>query len=343
MKSKSEEEILKRKKAIFLGTVRRTIKEFNLPDTEVFFGDCPHRRKNELAHFHPIERLICVSDEQLGKMSFDDVEETATHEVNHLLDTRDESNPVHSPGFYIRHDEMKTKMWHPPAGTVFIDGSKSKRTSTPKQEESEPDTERCNYHLCRKKVALTRCPYCGGYYCDEHSTPKRPWLANLNSLDPTDILQRQEFGGHPCPDFVDYKMKEEENAKKIYQTALKNKVSEIRHIKEVIIEEPEEDERPSKVVQPAKTKKKSEKKHKGECNLRVLVKSRFLGKKRKNIEVVLTQNNQYFSREHTNQAGVAVFYWLKDGDYEVTASLKGKTKTKKISVSGQVAEVTLRL
>src|SRR3989344_5428469 len=110
IKRQFENQVLLLKKARFKATVNRIAKALILTPPDVFFGDCSSR-KNEEAHIHPDERLICVSDDKIEQMSYEDIEETASHEVNHLLDKCDESSPCHSPGFYTRHDNLKVVTW----------------------------------------------------------------------------------------------------------------------------------------------------------------------------------------------------------------------------------------
>jgi len=91
----------------------------------------------------------------------DKIEETATHEVTHMVDV------LHDTRFYSTHSDVKLSSW------MLANADKSENrelkigTHPPKIDKS-----RCNYHLCRKKTWLKRCKYCGGYFCRTHRRPK---------------------------------------------------------------------------------------------------------------------------------------------------------------------------
>lgn len=67
-------------------------------------------------------------------MTYDDITNTTTHEVNHLLDTRNESNPNHSYEFYNRHDALIIATWKPPPGVEHYTISKLNKNILSKPE-----------------------------------------------------------------------------------------------------------------------------------------------------------------------------------------------------------------
>ncbi len=225
------DDVLRTKQARFLAAVRRAAKHIGQAAPEVkFWADkCPSDSGHELAHIHPDTGVICVTNKRLEEMSYEDIEETATHEVTHLIDKKDESNPVHSGEFYAKHDEVKLHSWRPPlgAGIIMIDPrNKTPISKTRTKAKSGPDKVQCNYHFCRKKVPLKQCPFCKDYYCQEHLKPKRPGFANFDSDSVEDRLRRQTVGGHPCPDYADHETAQEEQQKTRYHSALANVLSD---------------------------------------------------------------------------------------------------------------------
>jgi phage FluMu protein Com len=75
--------------------------------------------------------------------------------------------------------------------------------------EQEPQSKNgtCEYHICKKKAIVYKCPYCEKYFCKSHLEAKDPKILDL--LDPN--LNRSdscESGGHPCFPYSRY-MEEE--------------------------------------------------------------------------------------------------------------------------------------
>lgn len=209
VKKQFENELLKQKKARFLATVNKTARALGLTIPDVYFGDCLYREDEE-AHIHPEERLICVSDDKLKRMTYEDIDETASHEVNHLLDTRDESNPNHSAEFYIRHDQLKVATWKPPTGVTHYDGRKPKLNLKIKLKKINPNE--CSFHSCKVKEEMSKCPSCERKYCKIHVGPFEPGDEIHIKLNPN--------SGHACGHYFEYMQKKKKEEDKKYQESL---------------------------------------------------------------------------------------------------------------------------
>jgi len=153
-------QLLEEKKARFLACVNRAADHLGVIVPKVQFWEdfCPYDTKKEWAHIHLDTFVICVSELRLNEMTYEKIEETATHEVTHMID------PTHNCSFHAKHQELKIASWRPPGGVVFIGGSKKDSEIKPKRYIPKIDKIRCNYHLCRKKTKLKQCTYCENYY-----------------------------------------------------------------------------------------------------------------------------------------------------------------------------------
>lgn len=216
-----KEKLLEQKRKRFIEVVHVACRNRNLPIPSVNFDSCSQESQNQLAHIHTDINKICVSKNQLTKMTFDDIEETATHEVAHILEQN------HDYGFQNEHQNIKQKIWRAPGGIVVIDGGKKSKykTKTLKKSKHRIDNVRCNYHLCREKAKLKKCPYCKGFYCSEHSNPKQPGIVNYSNPKTKDIILATEKG-HPCPDFVSFKEAEKRKQDEKYYDSLKTILSQ---------------------------------------------------------------------------------------------------------------------
>jgi len=157
--------------------------------------------------------MICISKIQLIKLNYDEIEETATHEVTHILEKG------HDAGFHREHEITKISAWRPPSGVIHITGKGSKTS----EKKLRIDKTRCNYHLCRKKRKLEKCRYCKDYFCEEHIRPKPPGMPKFHSTKAEDIDFMEEYhktGGHPCLVYVDYIEREQKRKKEEYNRAL---------------------------------------------------------------------------------------------------------------------------
>lgn len=215
-----KKELLKQKRRKFAEVVYNACKVRKLPIPTINFDSCPGEKQNQLAHIHTDINKICVSKMQLTKMTFEDIEETATHEVAHIVEQS------HDARFQSEHQNIKQAVWRPPGGIVVIDGGKKikYKINPRKARKSRTDKVRCNYHLCRMKTELKMCPHCKGYFCSEHSNPKDPGIINYNNPKTKDFILMSEKG-HPCPDFVSFKETEKRKQDEKYEKALKDMLS----------------------------------------------------------------------------------------------------------------------
>ncbi len=213
MVSRSEQEfenyLMKEKIKKFKEIVLKASKALKLPKPpkiKIWDGECPHGKPNELAHIHPDKEIICISTRRLKQMNMEDVEEAATHEVSHMLDIS------HDYSFKKIHGKVKLKTWKPPQGIVIENGNIKNEKIV--KGRSKTDRTRCNYHLCRKKTKLKKCPYCGGYFCKKHFSPKLPLTREMVDRERSPILARlyeEEWGkksGHPDAVYSGYKLNE---------------------------------------------------------------------------------------------------------------------------------------
>jgi hypothetical protein len=201
-----ERRLTKEKQDKFLEIVNNASKALRIkpPETKFWDGECPHSRGNELAHIHPDTGVICVSSRRLKQMTMEDIVETATHEVSHMLDSS------HDYSFKGIHNYVKTKIWKPPQGIAVED--EDERDKEHPKEHIREDRIKCNYHLCRKKTTLKKCSYCGGYFCNEHVSPKLPLTYGMVDSERNPTLARlyedewRKKGGHPDAVYSEYKL-----------------------------------------------------------------------------------------------------------------------------------------
>lgn len=86
MNSKNFEDILlKEKQERFIDAVVKSAEFLKVDIPLIRFQECPYRGTEEIAHIHVEEKIICVSNSWIKAMSFEDIEETASHEMTHLV------------------------------------------------------------------------------------------------------------------------------------------------------------------------------------------------------------------------------------------------------------------
>ena len=222
VRSQSFEKILEIKKKKFVEVVHNICKRRDLPIPYINFDGCPDEDENQLAHYHPDTNTICVSEKQLNQIT--DLEEVAVHEVTHILVSG------HGSDFGSQEEINSITSFNPPAGTVFIDGGRRIEEETSKKpKKSKIDKLMCNYHLCRKKRKLTKCKYCGSYYCKEHVKPYKPYLFRQES-------NLKHKTGHPCILYAQYLTKKDKEDKEKYHEVLDNNLKKKK--KKIYVEEP---------------------------------------------------------------------------------------------------------
>lgn len=213
--SKFDGQLLELKRKKFFEVVYITCKSRGLPLPTVNFDGCPGEDENQLAHYHPAGNRICVSERQLTKLNFDDIEHTATHEAAHILEHD------HDAGFQREHEINMIGAFRPPPGVLVISGNGSKPIKKPPRP-VRVDTKRCNYHLCRKKTTLHKCKFCKSFFCSAHSNPRLSGMPTFKGIEPEDLLnESDESNTHPCPSYYDYLQKIDREEKAKYGEALK--------------------------------------------------------------------------------------------------------------------------
>jgi len=96
--------ILISKKVHFLACVKLAAETINAPIPKVNFEGCTSF-KDELAHIHLDQNKICISEQYLKRATDEDLRDTATHEVTHLIDE------THNISFVKAHINVKTASW----------------------------------------------------------------------------------------------------------------------------------------------------------------------------------------------------------------------------------------
>ncbi|MDE1871200.1 MAG: hypothetical protein KGI06_03090 [Candidatus Micrarchaeota archaeon] len=177
----------------------------HLPIPKINFKGCQQETQDHLAHYHPDLHKICISEIQLYKLkTLRDVENTMYHELAHIVEQN------HGPGFVRAKNKFSLDTWRPPQGVMYVKGGQ--KIEIPKQEKEKIDKIRCNYHLCRKKRKLSKCPYCKRYFCKEHIKPIVPGKSN------TDADHEMDY--HPCSPYYNYDKKQKEIEHEKYREAL---------------------------------------------------------------------------------------------------------------------------
>lgn len=201
--------LLESKKKRVIEIVNSVCERENLPIPKVNFEGCPQEDQDQLAHYHPDQNKICISEIQLYKLkTLRDVENTIYHELAHILEQN------HGGEFEQTKNKFKLKDWRPPRGVIYIKGDRKREPLKPDKETI--DKTRCNYHLCRKKRKLYKCPYCERYFCKEHRKPVVPGKSILEE-------RGMDFGKidyHPCPGYVEVAKKQKEDEIEKYGKAL---------------------------------------------------------------------------------------------------------------------------
>lgn len=107
MKSEAEKSLIMLKKARFLNAVKRAVKSLpiNVPIPEVNFDYCNETPVDSIAHIHLDTNTICISEGRLSSMTYEDIEETAFHEVTHIIEEN------HGDKFNRAYINNKTHSW----------------------------------------------------------------------------------------------------------------------------------------------------------------------------------------------------------------------------------------
>ncbi|MBI2044243.1 hypothetical protein HYT24_02670 [Candidatus Pacearchaeota archaeon] len=143
-------------------------------------------------------------------MDFEEIEETASHEVSHL------HHKDHSPAFHDTHEETKTSLWKPPSGTTGL----YKTNIKPKSK--RVNKNHCSYNPCNNKKE-SKCRYCEKEFCSEHIRPKPTGMPRFHSTDIESQLLMEEYrrkDGHPCAEYVGHWKKQLKKEGDDYKDAL---------------------------------------------------------------------------------------------------------------------------
>jgi len=197
------------------------------PKVEFWDVNCPYGRSGEMAHIHPDIGVICISKWRLKQMTMEDIEETATHEVTHMVEH------AHDDNFYIKHSDVKLGSW-----LIRKHGIKKGREAR-KRKPKKSKSKKCDYHLCEKEPSkLYRCKLCGNYFCKKHSSPKVvSMLHNYLRKEPELAIffdkERERKNAHPCFPFTrkkieEIKAKERESYEKLFESLDKMRGKKIR-------------------------------------------------------------------------------------------------------------------
>lgn len=179
------DKVLEFKKAKFLEVVMGACEARGIsPPPQVNFeGEtCQDFRDGVCAHVHVEKRLICVSRDYLHIATFEDIQETATHEVSHFFDLG------HGSDFAYQHIITKIGEFIPPAGVIVVyPRSKAEETC-------------CDNHQCKQNKELKKCSRCGIDFCDKHLKP-------LTTIDET--ADKAGGEGHECSALTEFKQVED--------------------------------------------------------------------------------------------------------------------------------------
>ena len=102
---------LEDKKQRFLQAVKDAA-EFNgvkIPKVKFWgYKELNHFSSGTRAHIHIETNTICIPETELENMTYEEIEETASHEVSHLIEIS------HNPTFQGVKQETRTGIWRPP-------------------------------------------------------------------------------------------------------------------------------------------------------------------------------------------------------------------------------------
>lgn len=201
MQKNPNDEMLEEKKKTFLQFINLALLTYGLKESPVvIFQEGYLSDGNAVrAHIHLDTKTICVSLIHLNKMNNEEIKETAFHEVNHIFIVD------HSTSFYNNLGDAMVSSWRfeRKSGIISIDGNASLRKPEGKITRYSIENDCCNHHLCREKVEVIRCNFCGRYFCIKHIKPVPPGLPSLNEPNDFSVWKRQEEC-HACPEYSEY-------------------------------------------------------------------------------------------------------------------------------------------
>lgn len=202
--------ILEEKKKKFLVEVDTSADYLGVKVNEVKFWevyDSSHFRDGERAHIHLDEKKICIAESELKKMTFDEIRETANHEVSHL------KHAGHDTDFQETLEQTNAGDWLPPSGVMHINGNNRRRVEDYKPEKEKNGKPSCGE--CSNKKDIILCDYCGRYFCSKHKNPRMPYIGQYTDLERDDTPN-----SHPCLGYAKYKKEEKEKQDEEYRQTL---------------------------------------------------------------------------------------------------------------------------
>ncbi|OJT94737.1 hypothetical protein Micr_00767 [Candidatus Micrarchaeum sp.] len=205
MQNDIDAKILQWKRDLIEHIVYLVCSKQKIPTPYINFDGCRDERPNQLAHYHPDQHMICVSERQLRVQSLEGLKRTAVHEVTHAL------------GFY-QHDanfenmnreiNIELAMYNPSSVISGLDRTKTANKPTHTRK-IRTGISVCSANGCNKK-AINICRYCMKRYCQIHSEALMvSTLEQINMLNQYDGKKRIKLekdwnkeGGHPCMQYT---------------------------------------------------------------------------------------------------------------------------------------------
>ena len=144
----------------------------------------------------------------LKNMDCEEIEETATHEVTHLI------KKGHDDSFYKIHSEVETEIWQPEgAGIIKITENPYIEDKKIHKNSIKIIKNKCNYYICGKKTKGIKCNYCSSYFCKNHIKPRKVEISSKFDFE-------DEKYTHPCLAYTHFIINEKENKEEEYNLAL---------------------------------------------------------------------------------------------------------------------------
>jgi len=198
-KDKFSQGILESKKELFIKIVYGASKKFGVQQPIVKFWNCPYSKGNEIAHCHTDSFTICISEPILSDLDNDQIYETATHEVTHLI------HKEHDAHFHNTHDTLKIASFKPENSGIVQISEKGLSDTTKNKFYYSPNKRKCNYLQSKEHIpkSIKECSFCKRFFCKNHLAP-RPILSNFET-DRTPHRFEKEINNsesHPCPPYT---------------------------------------------------------------------------------------------------------------------------------------------
>ncbi len=232
---------LKKKKELVTQTVFQVWQQFDMPNPPPYvnFEGCKEEKTwNQLAHYHPDQHIICISERQLNIQNLDELKNTVIHELTHAFGVLS-----HGTEFRRKKAGISSKIWRPPSGVSYVTGDAINLASKKIRENPEElakvnedsdmvkflddrskgtknaggdltEGKHCIYNDGVKKChkpSEDKCGYCGKRLCSEHLPALIvTGLSKLRAISRnTDYRKWKKYnedwrskGGHPCPEFT---------------------------------------------------------------------------------------------------------------------------------------------